>query len=100
MCFIYSVGTTSRPPKWIKPQLTRLVGEAPASASTDYHWSVNDGCHPERCEGPLMSQERSRAALGMTVGTYQTPVILGTSWLYEIKYDGYACMLGSTAATC
>jgi hypothetical protein len=23
------VGTTSRPPKWIKPQLTRLVGEAP-----------------------------------------------------------------------
>ena len=29
---IYSVyvGTTSRPPKWIKPQLTRLVDEAPA----------------------------------------------------------------------
>jgi ATP-dependent DNA ligase len=25
-----SVGTTSRPPKWIKPQLTRLVDEAPA----------------------------------------------------------------------
>jgi ATP-dependent DNA ligase len=24
------VGTTSRPPKWIKPQLTRLVEEAPA----------------------------------------------------------------------
>ena len=24
-----SVGTTSRPPKWIKPQLTRLVDEAP-----------------------------------------------------------------------
>jgi ATP-dependent DNA ligase len=24
------VGTPSRPPKWIKPQLTRLVGEAPA----------------------------------------------------------------------
>ena len=24
------VGTTSRPPKWIKPQLTRLVDEAPA----------------------------------------------------------------------
>jgi bifunctional non-homologous end joining protein LigD len=23
------VGTTSRPPKWIKPQLTRLVEEAP-----------------------------------------------------------------------
>jgi ATP-dependent DNA ligase len=23
------VGTTSRPPKWIKPQLTRLVDEAP-----------------------------------------------------------------------
>jgi ATP-dependent DNA ligase len=23
------VGTTSRPPKWIKPQLTRLVAEAP-----------------------------------------------------------------------
>jgi ATP-dependent DNA ligase len=24
------VGTTSRPPKWIKPQLTRLVDEAPS----------------------------------------------------------------------
>jgi ATP-dependent DNA ligase len=24
------VGTTPRPPKWIKPQLTRLVDEAPA----------------------------------------------------------------------
>jgi len=24
------VETTSRPPKWIKPQLTRLVDEAPA----------------------------------------------------------------------
>ena len=23
------MGTTSRPPKWIKPQLTRLVDEAP-----------------------------------------------------------------------
>jgi ATP-dependent DNA ligase len=23
------VGTTSRPPRWIKPQLTRLVDEAP-----------------------------------------------------------------------
>jgi bifunctional non-homologous end joining protein LigD len=27
---VASVGTTSRPPKWIKPQLTRLVDEAPA----------------------------------------------------------------------
>jgi len=26
----YLVGTTSRPPKWMKPQLTRLVDEAPA----------------------------------------------------------------------
>jgi hypothetical protein len=24
------VGSTDRPPKWIKPQLTRLVDEAPA----------------------------------------------------------------------
>jgi ATP-dependent DNA ligase len=27
---VISVGTTSRPPKWIKPQLARLVDEAPA----------------------------------------------------------------------
>jgi ATP-dependent DNA ligase len=26
------VGTTSRPPKWIKPQLARLVDEAPTGA--------------------------------------------------------------------
>jgi hypothetical protein len=25
----WCVGITSRPPKWIKPQLTRLVDEAP-----------------------------------------------------------------------
>ena len=29
MCSSGAVGTTSRPPKWIKPQLTRLVDEAP-----------------------------------------------------------------------
>jgi ATP-dependent DNA ligase len=29
MCSTAAVGTTSRPPKWIKPQLTRLVDEAP-----------------------------------------------------------------------
>jgi ATP-dependent DNA ligase len=29
LCFISSVGTTTRPPKWIKPQLTHLVDEAP-----------------------------------------------------------------------
>ena len=32
MCSTLPVGTTSRPPKWIKPQLTRLVDEAPAGA--------------------------------------------------------------------
>jgi ATP-dependent DNA ligase len=26
---VHVVGTSSRPPKWIKPQLTRLVDEAP-----------------------------------------------------------------------
>jgi bifunctional non-homologous end joining protein LigD len=26
------VGTTSRPPKWIKPQLTRLVDETPTGS--------------------------------------------------------------------
>jgi ATP-dependent DNA ligase len=30
ICSSTLVGTTSRPPKWIKPQLTRLVDEAPA----------------------------------------------------------------------
>ena len=30
VCSTLCVGTTSRPPKWIKPQLTRLVDEAPA----------------------------------------------------------------------
>jgi hypothetical protein len=29
ICSIAVVGITSRPPKWIKPQLTRLVDEAP-----------------------------------------------------------------------
>jgi bifunctional non-homologous end joining protein LigD len=29
MCCSPAVGTTSRPPKWVKPQLTRLVDEAP-----------------------------------------------------------------------
>ena len=29
MCSTTGVGTTSPPPKWIKPQLARLVDEAP-----------------------------------------------------------------------
>lgn len=29
LCFSTSEGTTAWPPKWIKPQLTRLVDEAP-----------------------------------------------------------------------
>src|SRR6476646_680004 len=32
MCSSAAVGTRSRPPKWIKPQLTRLVDEAPAGS--------------------------------------------------------------------
>jgi len=29
ICSTGAVGATTRPPKWIKPQLTRLVDEAP-----------------------------------------------------------------------
>jgi ATP-dependent DNA ligase len=29
MCLSSFAGTTSRPPKWIKPQLTRLVDDSP-----------------------------------------------------------------------
>jgi hypothetical protein len=36
------VATTSRPPKWIKPRLTRLVEEAPAGAG----W-----LHEIKCDG-------------------------------------------------
>jgi hypothetical protein len=45
-------GTTSRPPKWIKPQLTRLVDEAPAGSGWLYdikydgyrmHARIDDG---------------------------------------------------------
>jgi hypothetical protein len=39
---IAAVGTTSRPAKWIKPQLTRLVDEAPAGRGW-LHEVKNDG---------------------------------------------------------
>jgi hypothetical protein len=42
VCFSGLLGTTSRPPKWIKPQLTRLVDEAP----------TGDGwLHEIKCDG-------------------------------------------------
>ena len=43
MCSTGGVGTTSRPPKWIKPQLTRLVDEAPAGDGW-VHEIKYDGC--------------------------------------------------------
>jgi ATP-dependent DNA ligase len=43
------VGTTSRPPKWIKPQLTRLVDEAPTG---------KDGLHEIKYDGYRMQAAR------------------------------------------
>jgi hypothetical protein len=41
------VGTTSRPPKWIKPPLTRLVAEAP-TGNGRLHEIKYDGYSPFR----------------------------------------------------
>ena len=48
MCSIHSVGTTSRPPKWLKPQLTRLVDEAPAGGGW-LHEIKYDGYRMHAC---------------------------------------------------
>jgi len=42
---VLDVGTASGPPKWIKPQLTRLVDEAPAG---------NDWLHKIKYDGYRM----------------------------------------------
>src|SRR4030095_14374307 len=46
---IAAVGTTSPPPKWIKPQLTRLVDEAPTG---------KDGLHEIKYDGYRMQAAR------------------------------------------
>jgi ATP-dependent DNA ligase len=52
VCSTLCVGTTSRPPRWIKPQLTRLVDEAPAGAGW-LHEIKYDGyrMHARRLDG-------------------------------------------------
>jgi ATP-dependent DNA ligase len=48
---VRSAGTTSRPPKWIKPQLTRLVDEAPAGDGWLHEIKFDDYRMHARIEG-------------------------------------------------
>jgi hypothetical protein len=82
-CFSCSVGTTSRPPKWIKPQLMRLVEEA----STGKDWLPeirNDGCPrvsvkvgPRSAIGELRRQAWRRDLLLTQPTTLLLPIMTG-----------------------
>ena len=45
------MGTTSPPPKWIKPQLTRLVDEAPAGRGWLHEIKYDGYRMPARIDG-------------------------------------------------
>ena len=66
------MGTTSRPPKWIKPQLTRLLDEAP----TGKDWLHEIKYDGYRMHAPACVQHRTRS-VQMTNGFYLRLLGLG-----------------------
>jgi ATP-dependent DNA ligase len=98
------VGTTSRPPKWIKPQLTRLVDEVPAGAGWVHEIKYDGYRMHARIDGreiKLLTRtgldwsHRYRTTIEalrwikpqLTRLVDEAPA--GDGWVHEIKYDGY-----------
>jgi bifunctional non-homologous end joining protein LigD len=88
------VGTTSRPPKWIKPQLTRLVDEAPTG---------NDWLHEIKYDGYRMHaridggkvQLLTRTGLDWSHRYRRTIEALTALQLKTAYLDGELCALNS-----
>jgi DNA ligase D-like protein (predicted ligase) len=92
MCSSPGVGTTSRPPKWIKPQLTRLVAEAPTGDGW-LHEIKYDGyrMHARIADGQI--KLLTRTGLDWSYRYRRTIDALGSFPAKSAYLDGELCAL-------
>jgi ATP-dependent DNA ligase len=84
------VGTTSRPPRWIKPQLTRLVDEAPTGKDW-LHEIKYDGYRmharfdQEQFEVAVLNRRKPTEAVNQAEGASSARVGSGIARSYRLR---------------
>ena len=91
------VGTTSRPPKWIKPQLTRLVDEAPAGAGWLHEIKYDGYRMHARIDGGKATL-LTRTGLDWSHRYRRTIEALGSLKVKSAYLDGELCALDANGA--
>ena len=94
MCSTLCVGTTSRPPKWIKPQLTRLVAEAPAGAGWLHEIKYDGYRMHARIDGGQVKL-LTRTGLDWSHRYRRTIEALGSLKVKSAYLDGELCALNA-----
>ena len=89
------MGTTSRPPKWIKPQLTRLVDEAPAGAGWVHEIKYDGYRMHARIDGRDIKL-LTRTGLDWSHRYRRTIEALGSLKVKSAYLDGELCALNAT----
>lgn len=85
ICFSALVGTGYRPLKWIKPQLTRLVGEAPVGDGWLHR--MHDGHQVADATGLDWDDHDKRIALAQIMRLAGVPGAAGDCFLDEVAPD-------------
>ena len=93
------MGTTSRPPKWIKPQLTRLVDEAPAGGSWLHEIKYDGYRMHARIDGSDIKLLTS-PGLDWSHRYRRTSEALGALKVKSAYLDGELCALDATVFQC
>jgi hypothetical protein len=88
------VGTTPRPPKWIKPQLTRLVDEAPAGAGWLHEIKYDGYRMHARIDGGKAAL-LTRTGLDWSHRYRRTIETLGSLKVKSAYIDGELCALNA-----
>jgi DNA ligase D-like protein (predicted ligase) len=86
------VGRTDRPPKWIKPQLTRLVDEAPAGGGWPHEIKYDGYRMHARIDGRDINL-LTRTGLGWSHRYRRTIETLGSLKVKSAYIDGELCAL-------
>jgi len=89
------VGTTSRPPQWIKPQLTRLVDEAPAGHGWVHEIKYDGYRMHSRIDGGKATL-LTRTGLDWSHRYKRTIEALGSLKVKSAYLDGELCAWGAT----
>jgi ATP-dependent DNA ligase len=88
------VGTTSRPPKWIKPQLTRLVDEAPTGKDWVHEIKYDGDRMHARIDGGQFKL-LTRTGLDWSHRYSRTIEALGSLKAKSAYLDGELCALSA-----